>query len=388
MSRSSLVDVEAVRAKLATRFRNQRRDWFNGGGSWPLSIPLGAPTEAEVMGQVNAARAWAAQWQAWLGPGAVAVESRRWGQMGRNDVPVSISFMGPADVAAFIGEGARWETAAARRGEIARQWPQAEPSLSRCFDELADYSAVDWERLLCLLKWLVEHPTSNLYPRQLPVRGMHSKWLEERQGLLQTLLAAISGRAGTVYEQWGLRRPPALCRLLVLDPTLRAATAGLRDVQAPLAEIAQMEWAPRRVLILENLQSGLGLPDIDGAVAIVRLGYAVDSIGSVSWITPARCVYWGDLDSHGFAILARARKHLPGLGSALMDVRTFEDHRDLAVHDDDGCGAPDRSLLTGAEREAFDALVAGVWGAGARLEQERIGWEYAADRVLSAFGEG
>lgn len=47
----------------------------------------------------------------------------------------------------------------------------------------------------------------------------------------------------------------------------------------------------------------------------------------------APVVYWGDLDSDGFAILHRLPTHLPEVASVLMDVETLIDHRDLWVPD-------------------------------------------------------
>jgi hypothetical protein len=37
---------EDIRAQLQARYLNQRSAWLSGEGTWPLSLPLGTPTEA------------------------------------------------------------------------------------------------------------------------------------------------------------------------------------------------------------------------------------------------------------------------------------------------------------------------------------------------------
>ncbi|MBD4645375.1 hypothetical protein GUG48_23555, partial [Xanthomonas citri pv. citri] len=63
-------------------------------------------------------------------------------------------------------------------------------------------------------------------------------------------------------------------------------------------------------------------------------GRGFDTAATVlPWLRGAELHYWGDLDSHGFAILHRYRTRLPQLRSVLMDVRTLEAFRDLCVPD-------------------------------------------------------
>jgi len=41
--------------------------------------------------------------------------------------------------------------------------------------------------------------------------------------------------------------------------------------------------------------------------------------------------YWGDVDTHGMAILAEVRRALPHVRSALMDLETLQDHRHMVT---------------------------------------------------------
>lgn len=372
-----------VRAQLATRYKNQHRDWLAGGGVWPLAVSLAPPSESQAMSALAQTRAWAQEWTAWRGPGAVQIEDRAWGKLGKHSVPVSVLFANAAEVAEFVGEARRWARASAHYVDLTKRWPALHPEGARHFADLADYDDGDWRRLMAVLEWLRGNRDSGLFPRQLPIHGIDTKWLEARMGLVSSLLSAITGGFdGDLYAAWGLRKLPPTIRLVVLDPALRTLVGGLRDIAAPIAEIGAMPWKPRRVLIAENLQSGLALPVLPDTVAILRLGYGVDVLAELAWVTSAEdVIYWGDIDTHGFAMLAIARSRLPKLQSILMDTETVESHKELLVHNDDGHGLVSRGSLTAAEEACYGALRNGRWGAGARLEQERIAWTTAVEAV-------
>jgi hypothetical protein len=173
-------------------------------------------------------------------------------------------------------------------------------------------------------------------------------------------------------------------RVRVLCPTLREVTSGLCDVEAPVDELAKLPLSPSRVLVVENLESGLALPDLPGCVAVIRLGNAVSLLARMSWAVSRPIVYWGDIDTHGFEILDRARAALGELSSVLMDEETLLACRDLWV--EEPVQARGRALpnLTRAEREVFESLCAQRWGHHVRLEQERIPWDRVVAALLAA----
>ena len=92
--------------------------------------------------------------------------------------------------------------------------------------------------------------------------------------------------------------------------------------------------------------------------------------------------YWGDIDTHGFAILDRLRAWLPGTRSVLMDLDTLMHHRDRWVREE----RPTQSSLTRLTREEgdlYDDLVSDRLGDRVRLEQERIDWTWAQPQLDS-----
>jgi hypothetical protein len=161
---------------------------------------------------------------------------------------------------------------------------------------------------------------------------------------------------------------------------------GLEDFELPVAQLAALDIAPRTVLIVENLDTGLALPDMAGTVAVMRLGAAVKLVAELPWITRADCLYWGDIDTFGFEILHRARCVVPHLRSVLMDSTTLLECRSLWVNEQTQTTGLELPLLTIDEREVFDGLRTNRWGESLRLEQERIPWTTAMNVLFAATG--
>lgn len=386
-----LLTPEAVRDFLARRYRNQRRSWLAGGGVWPLSVSLGAPTEKEVADETGVVRNWVEAWHAWNGPADILWEWRQWPRLGKQRLPVSMVFSSPEAVTEIVGEARRWSVAVERYRRMTTRWPSLahEPVLVSQFSVLADYPAGDFERLVTLLEWLERNPSSNLYLRQLPVPGLDTKWVEQRTGVVADLMRVLRHQPeeSNFHALCGLRKPPDRIRLRVLCPELRRSVGGLNDIEAPVDELARLSFAPAACLIVENLATGLAVPDVPGIVCIMKLGNAVSLLGPLSWLQSTRVVYWGDIDTRGFAILDRARKVVPHLRSALMDEHTLLAHRTLCGTEESPHPVVDLPNLNTEELSVFHRLRSGVWGNQLRLEQERLPWDYVLAALTEALAD-
>ncbi len=125
------------------------------------------------------------------------------------------------------------------------------------------------------------------------------------------------------------------------------------------------------------------MADLPGSVCFMARGYAVEAFAEIPWLRTRPCHYWGDLDTHGFAILNRLRHHLPDVRSLLMDQETLLAHQPLWQQED----KPTQTLLDrldAAEQDVYQGLMSNRWGDRVRLEQERIQWRYAWPRIASA----
>jgi hypothetical protein len=204
--------------------------------------------------------------------------------------------------------------------------------------------------------------------------------LTPRKAATESRLATVLTQLARLAEETDAN-PETRIRMRLLCPRLRAKFGGLGDIEAPLAEIASLDISPNRAVIVENLETGIALPDIPGCVALMKLGLAVGVVGKLPWVEGIPVVYWGDLDTHGFVILDRAREALPQLTSILMDIETVENYLSLAVMEPQQHRRVELAHLERFERTVYDGLYADVWGPKLRIEQERLPWSMAMKRL-------
>lgn len=383
------------------RYGKQRRRWLDGMGEWPLTLSLERPSEQAALRDPAGVRAWSQAWASWRPPNAaVSLETDEvaWRRIGVQNLPRRIIFHTPAGVAYLIGESSSWQRVTLRRQHLLLQWPRlAEIGVGTHFDILAGWNDANFSKLIVLLTWFEANPRSGLYLRQLPVHGIDTKWIDlHRRGVVADLLRRIRGYGGTssddtvpdlspkFYELCGLRRPPTRIRVLLLCPELRRSAGGLRDIEAPLEQLRELNLAPQRALIVENLETAYALPDLPATVAFMKLGNAVSLISHIPWMSNIQIVYWGDIDTYGFNILALARRTLGNVSSILMDQTTLVAHRERCVTETSQTRSADTSMLTPTESAVYRGLLEHSWGQSIRLEQERIEWPYALIRLMEA----
>lgn len=387
-----LLSPEDVLDRLARRYANSQQSWLAGEGEWPLCISLGQPTERDYAADAAGVRAWVESWSRWSGDAVLEWETRKWASLGTQRLPYQILVESPAAVTGLLGAGpeARWRRATGRYAEMRRLPGLAgRVELTRLFDVLADYEPADFARLVDGLTWFFANPASGYYLRQVPIEGLDTKWLEKRTGLIIGLLALMQGvePALDIYEACGLTRMPYRIRIKVLCPEMRAQVGGLCDLEAPIEDVAKLPLKPNAVLVVENQQNGVALPDMPGVVAFMRMGNAVGALRSIPWLSGTPAVYWGDLDTHGLAILAVARRALPQVRSVLMDVETLLTHRALWGTEPVQHSGSDISSLTDDEKALFATLRNDGLAPKVRLEQERLSWPEALAAVRGALNE-
>jgi hypothetical protein len=297
-------------------------------------------------------------------------------QLGRNRIPDRIAIPTEADALKLIGmekTAARFEQlrhSTGRSFPILAQWLGRKPFVALDHDR-------DWSRILAVLAWFCDHPNSNLYLRQLDIEGIDTKFIESRKPLLGELLAVVlertadlqSGAFQTFEQRYGLKNKPPLVRFRALDQSL--AIGGLLDVATPVAQFASLIIPARRVFITENEVNGLAFPDVKESIVVFGMGKSLNLLRSAVWLQNREIYYWGDIDTHGFAMLDQLRAILPSSRSLLMDRETLLAHRALWVCED----TPFRGALPRLqenERELYDALVNNRFGEKVRLEQERV----------------
>jgi len=103
---------------------------------------------------------------------------------------------------------------------------------------------------------------------------------------------------------------------------------------------------------------------------------------NVFWLSRCRIHYWGDIDTHGFAILDQLRSQFEYVESFLMDRRTLLAFEPL-WGEEEKPARRDLSRLTAAESVLYDELRDNRIRKNLRLEQERIGFDWVKEAVLA-----
>jgi hypothetical protein len=169
--------------------------------------------------------------------------------------------------------------------------------------------------------------------------------------------------------RYRLRRKPQYVRFRWLDPM--RSTGGFSEVEVRLDELTRTPIDVGSVYVVENETTYLAFPSVTGAVVLFGGGYSITRLHRLDWLADRRLIYWGDIDTHGFAILDLLRQRFPHAESLLMDRETLLAHESRWERE----AAPRNAVLgrlCAAEAALYRELVEDSFGQAVRLEQERI----------------
>lgn len=174
--------------------------------------------------------------------------------------------------------------------------------------------------------FLRAHPRPEVYVRQLELAGVDTKFIESHRKLLIELLDIVldpahiddEARGISGFEQrYGFRAKLPRIRFRLLDPAFYLH--GLSDLQIPAEDFARLELPVEHIFITENDINGLAFPDEPSSLVIFGLGYGLNILKNMAWLAATDIHYWGDIDTHGFAMLDQLRSYHPHVRSLLMD---------------------------------------------------------------------
>lgn len=240
--------------------------------------------------------------------------------------------------------------------------------------EVVQYAAV-WPRLLAVVRFFQENPAPVLPVRLLPIEGVDTKFIEQYNAVLCQLLdvilpqAAIHTSHKNFSKRYGLPEQAPLVECAWNDPALVAQYGGFNRLAFPVDQLAQIPFTASLILVVENKNSMLQVlqqPLSDGMV-IFGGGYGVSLLKDCHWLHQKVLYYWGDLDTHGLAILSRFRSFFPNTQALMMDEATFDAYPHAWVAGKPFNGAVPENLST-EEQKLFERLNSSLL----RLEQERL----------------
>ncbi|HKT56566.1 MAG TPA: Wadjet anti-phage system protein JetD domain-containing protein [Microbacterium sp.] len=365
-----------------------RRRWVDGtlprafavGDPFPtIDVPLRHPSAADLGEHFDAARGWVDAVVHGSREGrAYAVQSMRIGGrlVGATQVPARAVVSTYAQAWQLLGTAASAEllrelVAMSAGDPVPRDWALAHPQ-----DAIA--VADEWAAMLAAHRWLVGARGTGQYLRQVAAPRVDTKFIERHRGPLAEMLG-VSATATGFTRDLGLTAKPQMVRMR-FDPAVFGFPPALSEMSLRVDELQAVSARPADVLIVENEITYLSVPVRPRGVVLWGKGYDADQPASLPWLADVPVRYWGDLDTHGFGILNRVRAWLPHARSILMDRETLLRHRARWVAE----GTPTNAALPrldAAEQSLYDDLVTDRFGPAVRLEQERIDWEWALERL-------
>lgn len=359
----------AIRNRLESRWNLQVAG--QDPQAWPHTVALGSPSKDELESDFPTARQWALDWNDWASAHGLTLVKQPRRVMGTSQLMPTHLEIPDIDAAARLA-GKEWS-------QLLRTARHRSATLTHLFGHIdvaatlaaaRQLSDVDFELLLTAAAWFAANNASGLTPRQVPIEGLHGKWLNRYRALVQNL-------AGK--HDLGLISRPTRVHITYLDPAHIAAGHRKHD-SFTLGDHAAPAYAPEIVVILENKDTAAYFPSLHRGIAVEGEGSKAPGVlPHLPWITAAPLVvYWGDMDAAGLSIVNNLRlKGLP-VRTILMDRITYDTYERFGAWTDekgDKLGCPPRraaDALTPDELALYTDLTDPAWARVRRIEQERI----------------
>lgn len=364
------------------------RSLLSGEKIFPYRLRLRSPSSSELGECFGEVRQWIGELD---GLELFRIEWRALNHrtLGSNQVPAAIWVDTLEDAVGIVGK----QRSVREFEELVKVTREVQPELL-CWLEQYPMRGLKlkgvWRQLLDVVQWVEQHPCPGIYLRELDLPGVHTKLVEQHRGVLAELLDLVvasefvrseyRGVAG-FCKRYGFREKPRLVRLRSLDKKLRFFAKGAdQEMSITEGDFAALDLPVKRVFVTENEVNFLTMPSVVDSIVVFGRGYGVEVVAGAAWLQEKRIYYWGDIDTHGFAILSQLRRHLPQVESMLMDEGTLMAHREFWVRESEPSSAV-LNYLTMAESQLYRELQQGRWGVGVRLEQERIRYSVVRDWV-------
>lgn len=359
------------------------RPLVDGDARFPLRLTLKGPGTDDLTAHFEAVRAWVATLTA---QPRLRIEWRevRHRVQGPQRLPGAVFIDSFDDALTWLAKHADAERFASIVAMTRTDCPALLPWLARRPLQAIELAEA-WSRVLAVVRWIAAHPRPGIYLRQVDVPGVHTKFIEAHRSVLAELLdlvlptdAIASAYTGATRfaARYGFRDKPAAIRFRVLDPRI-AALPGTTcpDIVLDVENFARLDLPLRQVFITENETNFLAFPPTCDALVVFGAGYGWAALAQVQWLADCSVHYWGDIDTHGFAILDQLRGRFVQVSSFLMDRDTLMSHAAHWGEEPDPVGH-DLPHLTASERALFDDLRDNRIRRHLRLEQERVGFTY------------
>jgi hypothetical protein len=363
-----------------------------GESLFPKRLTLKAPTSAEIADHFDAVRIWISELRAMS---FCRVEMREFKHrlFGANAVPTAVWIDTVDDALALVGK----QRAAARFAGLVEMTRTLEPRLLPWLVKRplrALELAGEWCRLFEIVAWIEKRPASGVYLRQVDIPGVHTKFIEAHRGVLAELLdivvppEAIDAKAAGINrfaQRYGFRDKPVLVRFRPLGLQGSFLPYGFaQDIILDAESFIRLDPEVSRVFITENEINYLAFPRVKESLVIFGSGYGFEMLSRATWLKRCCIYYWGDIDTHGFAILDQLRSHFDHVESFLMDRATLMAF-ETQWGEEEKQTERDLGRLNQEEKSLYDDLRDNRIRKHVRLEQEKIGFGWVESALVALY---
>ncbi|MCC5840719.1 MAG: hypothetical protein JJT96_11390 [Opitutales bacterium] len=363
---------------------------------FPKRLNLKSPTSPDLAHAFGEVREWCA---ALAGVKHLRLEFRevRHRVTGTNRYPTEAWVDSAEDAVALLGKTREWRQFQELLGLTRKRRPELLPWIGK--RPLAALErAAEWARYLDLVDWMKAHPQPGCYLRQVDLPGIDTKFIEAHRGLLSELFDLvmapdhIDGRFSGINgfcHRYGFREKPERVRFRILDSRFDPLHMGVHaDVTLDIATFSELPVSlrkmPETIFITENETNFLAFPKVDDSWILFGSGYGFAALSYAAWMNGCRIFYWGDIDTHGFAMLNELRRVFPLAESFLMDRETLHAHR-VFWGTEPSPTLKSLTRLDPAEAALYGDLASNRIAPNLRLEQERIAFSSLL-KALSKLG--
>ncbi|EBH1519084.1 hypothetical protein CBX60_26215 [Salmonella enterica subsp. enterica serovar Pensacola] len=318
---------DELRKKLARQWDNAklRAGRLLPPGNWPLCLPVGKPSARMFAEQTQCVLQHVQLWR------QVAVGRVEWEEVSyrASDTPVLMPLRwilnGPSDWINAAADPAVSREFRLLEGIIEHVDPIFHPLLVSHRSLWRHKDPQDIINAASLACRLAPGCAKGLPLRLLSGQGVDTKFIENNISLLTRLLdVRFSGEASEQGLSTFLDAFDESSHWVLVVP-LSPGLLPFKKCRVTTTELAATTLPVSRVLVIENEQCLHQLPALSDTIAILGCGLDVQWLSS-SVLDEKRVAYWGDMDSWGLLMLARARLCRPTLDVLLMNRELFEQY--------------------------------------------------------------
>ena len=391
-----MLSAHQIKAKLEKQWQQCmfQKAYLNDEQLFPYHFKIAKLSQQRVMHQYAEFQAWQQSLSKALAniAGVDLIQQEvSYSKIGRQLHPVSVDFKDMQALARYLGKWQRWQLLAGKIQLTKIQLPVLSEWLLQNPGEVENYLE-QWPKLINVCLHMQRHPQPNVYIRQLNIAGIDSKFIEQHKGILKILLdiclaAKYINQPFTKLKEhgfekrFGFRYDQPLVRMRILDPVLADEFGGVSDISMPIEEFMTLDLLLDRVFITENKVNFLVFPALKNALVIFGVGYGVQLLQQSSWLAKCQIHYWGDIDTHGLAILSQFRGYFAHTKAMLMDQQTLLNSREHWGEEPPSKTHRGDKLdnLNEAEQQLYQDLKQHRWQKNIRLEQEYISYQLVMD---------